>query len=322
MDHSSGTRSRQAHVLDTWHRFHAFVGAKRAPSQLGGGIIHVMDSSRDPATSLPPPSPLPLKERLYKTEAIVLSRMALGEADRILTIFTPRHGKVRVIAKGVRRPTSRLGPHLEYFAKVSLMLARGRDLDVVTGAETVELHLNLRTDLAAFGHASHISELLLRLTEDRQELEEPYELLSGSLRLLNEGVDPFAVTRHFELALLGMLGYRPELYSCVTCEQVMPEAPNRFIPSRGGMTCPSCAGGDSAGMMLSVHAQKYVRTLDRHGLAAAIRLTLSAELRAEVERFATTYIRFFTERDLQSLRIWHEMEPAKDAVRPDRSEDR
>lgn len=276
-----------------------------------------MDSSRDPVMSLTPASPLPLKERLYKTEAIVLSRMALGEADRILTIFTPRHGKVRVIAKGVRRPTSRLGPHLEYFVKASLMLARGRDLDVVTGAETLELHLNLRTDLAAFGHASHISELLLRLTEDRQELKDPYELLSGSLRLLNEGVDPFAVTRHFELALLGMLGYRPELYSCVVCRREMTEVPNRFIPSRGGMTCPPCVGGDTAGIVLSVNAQKYLRTLDRHGLAAGIRLTVSADLRAEIERFATTYIRFFTERDLHSLRIWHAMEPAKGSSSPD-----
>ncbi len=92
-----------------------------------------MEQSQNEAARLKKSSPMPLKERLYRTEAVVLSRMAFGEADRILTIFTPRHGKLRVIAKGVRRPTSRLGPHLEYFAKTSLMLARGRDLDVVQG---------------------------------------------------------------------------------------------------------------------------------------------------------------------------------------------
>lgn len=252
--------------------------------------------------------PLPLKERLYRTDAVVLSRMALGEADRILTIFTPRFGKLRVVAKGVRRPTSRLGPHLEYFSKSALMLARGRDLDVVTSAETLDLHLNLRTDLAAFGHASHIAELLLRLTEDRQEQAEAFDLLTRSLKLLDNQVDPFAVTRHFELALLGLLGYRPELYSCVVCRNPIGETPNRFIPARGGFACASCASGDSSGVVVSVNAQKYLRTIDRHGLAAAARLELSADLQTEVELFATTYLRFLAERDLHSLRIWHALD--------------
>lgn len=248
---------------------------------------------------------------MYRTEAVVLSRMALGEADRILTVFTPRYGKLRIIAKGARRPNSKLGPHLEYFTKVSLMLARGRELDTVTAAETIDPHLNLRTDLTAFGHASHIAELLLRLTEDRQEQPAAFDLLTRSLRLLADRVDPFAVTRHFELALLGMLGYRPELYSCVACGNAIAATPNRFIPARGGFVCTACASTDGSGMMLSVNAQKYLRTIDREGLAAAARLTVPADLRAEIERFATSYLRFLSERDLHSLRIWHALEPDK-----------
>ena len=86
-------------------------------------------------------------ERLYRCEAIVLGRMDLGEADRILTLYSRQHGKLRVIAKGARRPLSRLGPHLEYFSRSQLMLARGRELDVVTGAETQDAHLAIRGDL-------------------------------------------------------------------------------------------------------------------------------------------------------------------------------
>ncbi|MCA9879389.1 MAG: DNA repair protein RecO, partial [Thermomicrobiales bacterium] len=107
--------------------------------------------------------------RLYRCEAIVLSRVDFGEADRLLTVYSRQHGKLRVVAKGARRPLSRLGPHLEYFCRTQLMLARGRELDVVTGAETVNPHLPLRVNLDAYGHASHMVEVLARLTEDRQE---------------------------------------------------------------------------------------------------------------------------------------------------------
>src|SRR5512132_2963742 len=95
-------------------------------------------------------------ERLYRCEAIVLGRMDLGEADRILTLYSREHGKLRAIAKGARRPLSRLGPHLEYFTHAHLMLARGRELDVVTSAETEDAHLSLHHDIEAFGHASHM----------------------------------------------------------------------------------------------------------------------------------------------------------------------
>lgn len=270
----------------------------------------INDTPRDSAAG-DTRSRVPLKERLYRTDAVVLSRLALGEADRILTIFTPRLGKLRVIAKGARRPTSRLGAHLEYFTEVGLMLARGRDLDTVTSAETIDPHLNLRSNLTAFGHACHIAELLLRLTEDRQEQPAAYDLLARSLRLLDDGVDPFAVTRHFELALLGILGYRPELYQCVICGSPLTETLNRFIPARGGFACDVCRDRETSGMLLSVHAQKYLRTLDRHGLAAAARLVVAPALQAEVERFATTYLRFLTERELNSLRIWHALEPGE-----------
>ena len=75
--------------------------------------------------------------RIYRCEAIVLSRVDFGEADRVITVYSRQHGKLRLVAKGARRPLSRLGPHLEYFWRSQLMLVKGRDLDVVTGAETV-----------------------------------------------------------------------------------------------------------------------------------------------------------------------------------------
>lgn len=251
------------------------------------------------------------RERIYRTEAIVLSRMDFGEADRILTVFTPRHGKLRIIAKGVRRPVSKIGPHLEYFTRSQLMMAKGRDLDVVTGAETLDPFLPIRADLDALGHASHMAELLNRLTEDRQENQRAYDLLVRSLRLLAEGIDPFAVTRHYEMALLGIVGFRPELYRCVQCSAEIQAIPNGFSVRLGGMLCAACHGSDVAARLLSVNAQKYLRTLDRTGLAGAVALRLDQSLAAEIEGALSAYIRHLTERDLSSLRVWRALlEPA------------
>jgi DNA repair protein RecO (recombination protein O) len=246
-------------------------------------------------------------ERLYRCDAIVLARMDFGEADRILTLYSRQHGKLRVIAKGARRPLSRLGPHLEYFSRSRLMLAKGRELDVVTGAETEDAHLPIRDDLDAFGHASHMVEILARLTEDRQENAAVFELLASSLRLLADGVDAFHVTRHYELALLTLLGYRPELYNCIECRSSLGQASHQFAVESGGFLCEHCRGQATGARMVSVDAQKYLRALDRSGLGATVRLRIEAPLCNELEGLLGGYLRHIAERDLGSLRVLHEM---------------
>lgn len=245
--------------------------------------------------------------RLYRCDAIVLARMDFGEADRILTIYSRQHGKLRVIAKGARRPMSRLGPHLEYFCRSELMLAKGRDLDVVTGAEATDAFLAVRDNLDAYGHASHFVEILARLTEDRQENAAVFDLLASSLHLLADGVDPFHVARHFELVLLGLLGYRPELYMCVECRARLTQAPHPFSASLGGFVCELCQSSVRAPRLASVDAQKYLRALDRGGLAATVRFQLPDALQAEIEGMIGEYLRHLTERELGSLRVWREL---------------
>ena len=139
----------------------------------------------------------------------MLRRMELGEADRILTLLTDRFGKMRAIAKGVRRPTSRLGPHLELFTQASLMISRGRDLDLVTSAEAIELNAGIRKDLDALGITSHCVELVDRFLADRDENRAVYRLLVHTLTQLNAGANTVVVGRWFELALLGEMGVRP-----------------------------------------------------------------------------------------------------------------
>ena len=248
-------------------------------------------------------SRIPLNERLFRTEAIILHRMDYGEADRIIVVFTPARGKLRIIAKGARKPLSKTGPHLEFFHRSSLLLAKGRDLDVVSDATTLDPHEGLRTSLEAFGHASHIAEILNRLTEDRQENPRAYRLLSDSLHLLSDNVDPWLITRHFEWALLSALGYRPEIYRCVNCGNDLQAETNAWSSQQGGVLCPACRGGADAARPMTLSAQKIVRLLDREGLAAVARIAIPEAVRDEIELIFADYLRQQTERDLQSLRV-------------------
>lgn len=249
-------------------------------------------------------------DRLYRCDAIVLARMDFGEADRILTLYSRQLGKLRVIAKGARRPLSRLGPHLEYFCHSRLMLARGRELDVVTGAETIDPHLPIRDDLDAFGNASHMVEILTRLTEDRQENVAVFDLLASSLRLLADGLDAFHVTRHYELVLLTLLGYRPELLACIECRAALTQAPHQFAVGLGGFLCEACHGRAPDARIVSVAAQKYLRALNRGGLSATVPIALDQPLRDELEGLLGAYLRHIAERDLGSLRVLRELHDA------------
>lgn len=251
-----------------------------------------------------------LRERLYRSEAIVLSRLDFGEADRILVVFTPFRGRLDLIAKGARKSKSRLGPALDYFAHVHLELARGRELDVVRGVETIERFDYLRENLDAYGHASYFVELVKGLTQPREQHKDIYDLLARSLTLLNEKIDPWVVARHFELALLYALGYRPELFQCVNCQRPIEAQVNYFSSALGGLLGPECRGEDPSAIALSVNAQKYLRLLEREGLAAAARVRPSHQERMEIQSVTSHYLRYIAEREFHSLRVLQTLQPA------------
>lgn len=251
-------------------------------------------------------------QRLYIVDAIVLDGLDFKEADRILTLFTREQGKIGVIAKGIRKPTSRMGYGLDHLSQSRLMLAKGRDLDVVTSVDLVDAHLGLAGDVTAYAYASHFAELVNRLTQERQANVAVFDLLANALQAVSTGVDPFAVARYFELALLSLMGYRPELYRCVVCGRDLQPVVNALSPRLGGMLCPACQIEDRAALPLSVNAQKYLRLLDRSGLAEAVKRSPSDALRRELELAMLAYARQYTERDLTSLAVLRAIEAQDD----------
>ena len=260
-----------------------------------------------------------LSERIYRTEAVVLRRTDLGEADRILTLYTPTYGKVRAVAKGVRKPASKLGGHLDLFTRSKLLLARGRNLDVVTGAETLDAYRGLRSEglestapgdagggddasdaLERIGVAYYLAELLDRFTEEGMESRPVWDLLVAALRALSDGVTPAVVARHYELRLLGYLGYRPQLEECAGCGEPLKPEENHYSLEAGGVLCPECRNHDPLVEPLSVNALKLLRLLAREDPATVARLRFGPQLADEVEGVLRRSIRHIGERELES----------------------
>ena len=155
----------------------------------------------------------------YKEQGIVLRAIKLGEADKIVTVMTSGSGKVRAVAKGIRKTTSRFGARLEPFTQVNLMLYRGRgSLDTITQAEIVTPHLHIREDLARFAAAETMVEAVDKVAEEHERNTRLVLLLLQGLRALDAvPVDPAAVAESFLLKLLSLSGFHPALTACAVC---------------------------------------------------------------------------------------------------------
>jgi DNA repair protein RecO (recombination protein O) len=258
---------------------------------------------------------VPNRDRTYRTEAIVLRRKDIGEADRMLTLFTPSRGKVRVIAKGIRKPRSRKAGHLELFTRSQLLLAQGRDLDIVTQAEMVEAYRPLREYLVRGAYAHYAVELMDKLTPERQESPELYDLLRDMLGWLCVGEELAPAARYYELRLLGLAGYQPQLHYCVVGREKIVAEDQYFSAVDGGVVCPRCGkergahdrgghdrGGHDRGLMpISMAALKYLRYFQTQPYGSVIKLRLGNGVLAEMEHVLHRYLVVILERQLKSV---------------------
>jgi DNA repair protein RecO (recombination protein O) len=257
------------------------------------------------------------RARLYKTEAIVLRSMDLGEADRVLTVLTPHHGKLKVIAKGVRRPRSRIGGGLEPFSDVHLVLAVGRTFDVVTQAALEDPHLGLRNDLHSTAAAWYLVELADRFCEGAADARAAFLLLAQGLSALDAApseVGREVVARWFELALLDAMGFRPELGQCLECGAAIAPEGNAYSAVAGGVLGPECGHSATGARPVSPEGLKVMRHLQRTPLVDVLRLRLPASVHREVERLLHATVSAVLERELRSRDFLEEV-AARESVR-------
>jgi len=247
------------------------------------------------------------RPRVYKTEAVVLKRFNLGEADSIVTLYTPNLGKIRAVAKGIRRPKSKLCGHLDLLTRSTLLIAQGQNLDVVTQCQSIEYFPRVKDDLKRIGCALYMAELLDQFAAEQVENYPVYRLLNDDLLWLSEARNPDVVLRHFELQLLGHLGYQPELYHCLSCRSPVQQQRNLFSSS-GGVLCPDCSKAEPASYPISVDALKVMRFLQESDQASARRLRMSGDLLQEVGQLTRLYIRYILEREVRSLEFLDHLE--------------
>ena len=240
------------------------------------------------------------KPRNYQTEAIIIKKIKLGEAGRILTLYTPYLGKIQAVAKGVRRPRSKLAGHLELLTHSLVSLARGRNLDTVTGSQTINSFLPLKSDLKLTSYGLYATELVDQFTADHIENHPLFQLLLETMHRLCRGGDNELVLRYFELHLLNEVGYRPQLHQCVSCRQVLEPTTNSFCPSAGGMLCPSCSQSQPLVHPVSVNALKVLRLLQSSDYSTVVKLKIDPELSHQLEMVMRDYLRYLLEREVKS----------------------
>jgi len=245
----------------------------------------------------------------YSDEGVVLRRIDYGEADRILTVLTREHGKIGVIARGVRKAQSRLASRTDLFVRSRMQLARGRgDLDVLTQAEPVSTLVHT-SDARRAACAALCAELADRVLESHHPDAEIYQLLVDALAACADvSRDPRAAVVWFERRMIDRLGYAPQLQRCAACERMLPEETAWFSAAAGGLLCEQCASRDLDAIACPVRAIKVLRTAATGETNLWSRLRIDAPTLSTLERVVEAELAYHLDRRLRSFDVLRALE--------------
>jgi DNA repair protein RecO (recombination protein O) len=234
---------------------------------------------------------------LYRDRGIVLRTYKLGEADRIVVVLTRDHGKVRAVAKGVRKTKSRFGGRLEPPNHVDLLFYEGRELDIVTQAETVEMYGPLRDDFDRLSRALSMLEATDHVALEREPNPQLYTMLARALHTLATREAPLVAPAFF-LKLLALEGFRPQVEGCVVCGE--PETLSSWAVEEGGLRC----GAHRLGVAISPEAVGVLQRILGGHLGDALNEPLSP-VTAEVDHLVVKALEHHLERKLRSIATLH-----------------
>lgn len=244
------------------------------------------------------------RERVRSTRALILRRRDVNDADRVLTVLTPGDGKLELIAKGVRKTTSRKAGHLELFTHAALLVAQGRTWDIITEAQTVESFRHLRENLEAIAVASYICELIDAFAETGDELRPIWDLALFTLRVLDEaaaqGGPPPNLLSWFDLHLLSLTGFQPQFFRCLACEEPLAPTVNFLALHEGGVLCPQCALQRNDVESLDADTLKVLRFLQSQPWPAVASVTVRTPILRRVESVLNRYLIITLERHVRS----------------------
>lgn len=241
--------------------------------------------------------------RSYRCEALTLKSAPLREADLLVTLYTREQGKLRAVAKGARRSTSKFVGHLEPLTLVRLSLAQARNLDIITQAQVSESFAALKGDLSSLAKGLYLAELVDGFGAEAHANQALYSLAVETLKAIAPTPDAELSLRFFELHLLEVSGLMPELYHCVQCRHELVPGRHRFSPNLGGALCLDCTPADARLRPLSLRALKVLRLLHRSNLAELPALQIDGALAGELKALLTTTVEFWLDREIRSHRF-------------------
>ena len=241
------------------------------------------------------------RARTYRCEGLTLRKESIGEADLVVTVFTAERGKVRAVAKGARRSSSRLVGHLEPLTLARLSMAHGRELDIVTQAQVEDGFAALKDDLTSLTRGLYVAELLDGFGPEDSQSPGLLRLAVNVLRALPGAAEPEAPLRYFEFHLLRLTGMLPELYQCVECRREVEPDAHRFSVNLGGVLCPGCSPLEAQMRPLSLRAMKVLRLIHRRSLGEVCALSLSPPLAAELKSILSNTVRYWLGKEIRSV---------------------
>lgn len=247
--------------------------------------------------------------RVYDhSQALIIKSTDYGEADKLVTVFSEQQGKLRAIARGIKKPKSSLRACVQPFCHSLLYFYRGRELDLITQGRLVEFFGNSRENLQRTLYSVYLMELLDKSLMDRMPMPELFRLTLNLLQSINEqGVNPLMI-RCFEMALAIQLGYRPVLHQCVSCGSSQNLV--RFCLAEGGMICSNCVKTIQAEMIpLSGESLALLRRLDGANLGMLSRVRVSGTAQQQVEFFLEQYLQYYLDRQFKMKETIRRLKP-------------
>ncbi|MDN5330981.1 MAG: repair protein RecO [Tepidanaerobacteraceae bacterium] len=237
---------------------------------------------------------------LYTTEAIVVGYRDLGEADRILTLFSPERGKIHAVARGVRRPRSSLLAGTQLFSYSKFLLVEGKNLDSVSQCELKESFFKIREDLDRMAYGAYFAELLRISTRECDKSEELFRFFLKTLFLLQVWEDLQVMARVFELKLMAIQGFKPQIFCCVNCGEGKMERV-WFSSDSGGILCENCRNKDEKAIRISKEALSVMKYMLKRRFEELAELKVAQNVKNELKEAIIDFVSHQLERKPRTL---------------------
>ncbi len=237
------------------------------------------------------------------TVGIVIKEVDVGEADKIVTILTKKHGRISALAKGGKRPKSAISAASQIMCYSDFVFYSGKEMYSINSCDVIEPFYEIRNDMEKLTYAAHFMDIVLELAQENQPSSRLLQLLLNSLHMLAKtDKQPELISRIFELRALSVSGYAPHTASCIVCGQEA-EKLYSFSFSRCGFICDreNCSSADKYSLLLSPGASRAIQYIIYSKMEDLFKFGLSAAVLEELERVIRRYLREQLERDFTKL---------------------